>query len=125
MRARRDETEVPEVIVGEPPGMDLWAGDRSPATRLELAQAVLTAALARDDAADALDALADQQERDLDLAQMLSRASTAGYGDDWPARRHAMLDRERAKAERLSSREDMKALVATCRAGSVEAQGPR
>lgn len=89
------------------------------AAQLAVAEARLATAQRHNAAADALDAAADQRERDLDLAQMLSTASDVDYGADWPARRHASLDREQARADRLSSRRDLTALVATIVASAL------
>ncbi len=91
--------------------MAVWSRENAVAVRVELIRAILVAARMRDDAADALDALADQRERDLDLAQLLSLASDSAYGADWPARRHAAISRACARADRVSSQEDLKALL--------------
>lgn len=89
--------------------------ERALASHLKLAQDLLTAARERDAAADALDTAADQRERELDLANLLSTANDQGYGSDWPARRHAALDRAHARADRVSAREDLTALAADYR----------
>jgi hypothetical protein len=107
-RARRLEQRESDVAGRE---MDVWSREQALAAREDLAQALLTAARERDAAADALDAEADQRERMLDLAHMLSSANDTAYGDDWPTRRHAALDRTRAKADRSSSHQDLTALA--------------
>ncbi|MEO6604198.1 MAG: hypothetical protein ABIN55_01170 [Aeromicrobium sp.] len=91
--------------------LDAESHARVRAAQLDRSQAILTAARARDDAADAQDALADQRERDLDMAHMLSTANDMPYGADWPDRRHAVLHRERAKADRQSAHADLVALI--------------
>lgn len=100
--------------------VEVASRERDLAARLELAQTLLAAAQVRGAASDALDALADQWERDLDLEQMLSRASDAVYGADWSARRHATLGREQAKADRLSALLDLTALAAAYTGCAVE-----
>ncbi len=92
--------------------MDVRSREVALAARLKLAQAIVEAARARDATADVLDTAAEQRERALDLAQMLSSGRDEGYGADWPARRHSALAREHAKADRLSSLRDLAALVA-------------
>lgn len=91
---------------------DVWSRETALDARLKHAESVLVAARVRDAAADALDLVAERRERDLDLARMLSSASEKGYGADWPARRHAGLARAHAKADRVSSLQDLAALVA-------------
>lgn len=111
IRERRLDRRESEVARRE---LSVSSRERVLAARLGLAQVLLAAARVRDAASEELDTCADQRERDLDLAQMLSPSSDAGYGADWPARRHAMLGREQAKADRLSSHMDLTALVAAC-----------
>ena len=74
--------------------------------RMEDAHAILAAAEARDAAADARDAAADKRENDLDLARMLAPPGEGGYGDDWPERRCAAVDREHSKDDRAASHDD-------------------
>ena len=81
------------------------------ARHVEAAQAILAAADERDALADARDAAADKRERDLDLSELLASADHRGYGDDWPERRNAGLDRTHAKENRAASHEDRLALT--------------
>jgi hypothetical protein len=76
----------------------------------ELTQAVqelLAAAEQRDALADARDAAAARRDQALDLAGFLAKGD---YGNDWPLRRGAALDRERAKDDRAAARRDRIAL---------------
>lgn len=126
---RSTEASVPAqvaAVVGEPRASDarrreldlaerertLADRERAFAARLALAAAIQLAARARDVVAEGLDGAADQRERQLDLEHMLSPASDQVFAADWPARRHAVLDRVRAKADRASSREDLVAVLA-------------
>ena len=63
----------------------------------------------RDRVSDARDASADRRDHELDLAEMLDVDHS--YGDHWPERRAAALDRRHAKDERAASREDRRALA--------------
>jgi hypothetical protein len=80
-----------------------------PLVRLEQIRRILAAAEERDAASDACDASAEQRDRELDLAEMLAVVGT--YGDRWPERRAAALDRQRARDDRAASREDRLALA--------------
>jgi hypothetical protein len=66
----------------------------------------LDAADERDAVADARDVAADQRESDLDRAKMLAPPEIAGYGDDWPERRNAGIDRVHSKDDREASHDD-------------------
>ncbi len=96
--------------------LDAHTREKALVARLEAAQAILLAAHERDAVADTRDALADSRDRDLDLASMLITASDHVYGGTWPERRHAALDRELARSDRLAARLDLTALVV----GSLE-----
>ncbi len=98
---------------------DLARRERALAVVLHRAQERLAAAVARDVAADELDAVAEQRERELDLGYLLSPAAADTYGADWPARRQAALDRARAHEDRASARADLVALVTDCDLGPV------
>jgi hypothetical protein len=63
----------------------------------------------RDVITDARDERADERSNDLDRADVMDRDST--YGDHWPERRNAALDREHAKDDRTASRDDRAALT--------------
>jgi uncharacterized protein (DUF3084 family) len=76
------------------------------AERMEAAEEILAAADERDARADLRDAAADQRERDLDRARLLDRSDSSEYGDDWPERRNAGLDRRHSKEDREASHED-------------------
>lgn len=80
-----------------------------PLVRLEQVRRILAAAEARDAASDACDASAEQRDRELDLAEMLAVVGT--YGDRWPERRAAVLDRQHARDDRAAAREDRRALA--------------
>ena len=62
-------------------------------------------------AAQTLLAAADKRERDLDLSELLAPPDQPGYGDDWPERRNAGLDRAHAKEDRTASHDDRVALT--------------
>ena len=70
------------------------------------AEEILAAADERDAIADARDAAADKRENDLDRARLLAPPDTYGYGDDWPERRNAGLDRAHSKDDRAASHDD-------------------
>jgi len=59
--------------------------------------------------ADSRDLDADRREHDLDLAGFL--AADGEYGNAWPERRAAALDRHQAKADRIVARRDRVALA--------------
>ncbi len=79
------------------------------AERLAAAPELLAAADERDAVSDARDVAANKRGHDLDLAEML--ASEAEYGQRWPERRDAALDRGHAKEDRTSSHHDRTALT--------------
>ena len=85
------------------------SGTASQVTFLDDMQQILAAAEERDAASDARDASAEQRDRELDLAEMLDVVGT--YGDRWPERRAAVLDRQHARDDRAASREDRLALA--------------
>jgi hypothetical protein len=85
---------------------DVAAREVALARRMESAEAVLAAADERDAVADARDVAADRRERELDRAHLLAPPDSYGYGDDWPERRAAGLDREHAKGDRQASHVD-------------------
>lgn len=85
---------------------DLMAREAALSERLTAAQSILDAADARDARADIRDDSADQRENDFDREQMLSQAGSGEYGDDWPQRRNAGLDRAHAKGDRAASHDD-------------------
>jgi hypothetical protein len=74
-----------------------------------VAQEILAAADQRDARADARDLAADRIEHNLDLADFL--AADGDYGNDWPERRAAALDRKHAKDDRIAARRDRMALA--------------
>jgi hypothetical protein len=76
------------------------------ARRTEAAHGVLAAADERDAVADARDVAADRREMELDRAQLLAPPDGRRYGDDWPERRAAGLDREFSKDDRQASHVD-------------------
>ena len=80
-----------------------------PLLRREQVRRILGAAEERDAASDACDASAERRDRELDLAEMLAVVGT--YGDRWPERRAAVLDRQHARDDRAASREDRLALA--------------
>ena len=69
---------------------------------IRAAQAILASADDRDARADLRDAAADRREHDLDRARLLAPSDT--YGDDWPERRKASLDRRHSRDDRTESR---------------------
>lgn len=85
---------------------DLLARETALEKRLEAAQSILLAANDRDARADARDDSADQRESDSDREKMLNQAGSGEYGDDWPERRNASLDRAHAKDDRTASQDD-------------------
>lgn len=88
---------------------DVEAREAALASRMEAAQEILTSADERDAIADARDVAAEHREQDLDLAEML--ASEAEYGEHWPERRNAGLDRGHSKGNRAASHDDRIALT--------------
>jgi uncharacterized protein (DUF3084 family) len=84
----------------------LRARERSLAKRSAAAQEILAAADERDATADARDSAADKRENDLDRERLLAPSEIAGYGDDWPERRNAGLDRVYSKSDRQASHDD-------------------
>ena len=70
---------------------------------------ILTAGDARDASADARDHVASRRDQARDLTVLLDVSSD--YGVDWPERRAATLDRERAKQDRIAARLDRWALA--------------
>ena len=79
------------------------------AVRTEEIRRILAAADDRDAVSDARDATADLRDDKLDLAEMLDVEHS--YGDRWPERRTAALDRWHAKDDRAASRADRRALA--------------
>jgi uncharacterized protein (DUF3084 family) len=79
------------------------------AERMKAAQQILAAADQRDARAEARDRAADKRVHDLDLAEFL--AADGEYGNDWPERRAAALDRKHAKDDRMAARRDRMALA--------------
>jgi len=71
---------------------------------IRAAREVLAAGDLRDASADVRDVEATQREHGRDLAELLD--VTTEYGVDWPERRAATLDRERAKQDRIAARLD-------------------
>jgi len=71
---------------------------------IRAAREVLAAGDLRDVAADLRDEEASKREQGRDLADLLD--VTTEYGVDWPERRAATLDRERAKQDRIAARLD-------------------
>lgn len=61
---------------------------------MRAAQEILAAADQRDAVAEARELAADSRDHDLDLAEFLAADE---YGNDWPERRAAALDRKHAK----------------------------
>jgi hypothetical protein len=90
----------------------LEAREAALAERVRAAQEILAAADQRDALADARDIAADRRDHDLDLAEFL--AADGEYGNDWPERRAAALDRKHAKADRIAARRDRMALAQDC-----------
>ena len=77
--------------------------------RHQLAHEIINAAAQRDAISDSRDVGGDTREQNLDRANFLATGNT--YGDDWPLRRGAALDREHAKGDRNASRDDRVALT--------------
>jgi hypothetical protein len=90
----------------------LEAWEATFAERRRAAREILAAADQRDAVADARDLAADRREQDLDRAEFL--AADGEYGNDWPERRAAAMDREHAKADRRAARRDRIALAQDC-----------
>lgn len=88
---------------------DVEAREAALAARVEATQEILTAADQRDVVSDARDVEAEHREQDLDLAEML--ASDDEYGEHWPERRNAGLDRGHSKGNRAASHDDRIALT--------------
>ncbi len=76
---------------------------------MRAAEEILAAAAERDALADARDRAAVERENAHDLIEFLKAG--AGYGDDWPERRAADLDREYARQDRAAARRDRMALA--------------
>jgi hypothetical protein len=74
--------------------------------RMTAAEEILAAADERDAAGDARDTAADNRENDSDRAKLVAPPETYGYGDDWPERRNAGLDRVHSKDDRAASHDD-------------------
>jgi hypothetical protein len=74
--------------------------------RMEAAEEILAAADERDAAGNARDESAVRRETETDLARLLAPPETFRYGDDWPARRGAGLDRFHSKEDREASHDD-------------------
>ena len=72
-------------------------------------KAILDAADKRDAAADDRDVAAEDRAHDLDRSEFMAQGTT--YGERWPERRDAAVDREHAKDDRSSSHEDRVALT--------------
>lgn len=72
--------------------------------RVAAAESILAAANERDADADERDTVANSRDRDADLKAFLG--GEAGYGYDGRGRRHAALDRGRAKEDRVFSADD-------------------
>jgi hypothetical protein len=81
------------------------------AERMQAAQAVLAAADERDALADARDLDAAKRDGDLNLAELLAPPHQEVYGDRWPERRSAGLDRSDAEGDRTASHADRVALT--------------
>lgn len=89
----------------------MTARETALAELMQRAADILAAADARDALADLRDVEADERENATDRARLVAPPGTFDYGDDWPARRHAGLDRRYAKADRRASHEDRIALT--------------
>jgi hypothetical protein len=88
----------------------LGAREAAFAERLRSAQEILTAADQRDALADARDRAADRREHDLDQAEFLA-VDGGEYGNNWPERRAAALDRKHSKEDHEAARRDRMALA--------------
>ena len=98
---------------------EVAAREAALAERMEASDAILGAASERDASGDARDAAAEKREKETDLSHLLDTEPNPVYGDDWPQRRHAQLDRQHAKSDREASQDDRIALTA----GDAEHRG--
>ncbi len=98
---------------------EVAAREAALAERMEASDAILGAASERDASGDARDAAAEKREKETDLSHLLDTEPNPVYGDDWPQRRNAQLDRQHAKSDREASQDDRIALTA----GDAEHRG--
>lgn len=105
---RESALEAREATLGEGE-QTLAVRERALAQRMKAAHEILTAADERDAISDSRDIGGDTREQNLDRANFL--ATGEHYGDDWPLRRGAALDREHAKGDRAASHNDRVALT--------------
>jgi len=101
----------------------LEAREAALADRMEAATDILAAADRRDAIADARNLAAENRENDLAREELI--ASDEKYGNHWPERREAGLDREHATSDRAASHDDRIALTRHPDEPEGEERGPQ